>query len=668
MLKLRKFSSNAVSSKLNPQTIWSYVKGAFFSRILVENSTTSDLASVSNLLPLVGHQIVQEDVAVANNTHVIPVVAHCTAPDFSIVDEERDRQHHVEPAVRLLVAGVRAALPMVDQILIKSAKQRKTVVAQQHGPFERGRAQKPRVVQRDKIQLVQLVLGGQDQLEVADEADAGGAQPVCALVVVRGEVEVSERGVHVPAVSVQGNQGVAVRTQHEVLQVLRRDVFLDHTQFLHGHCAQQLGHHQVAVLHAKIHQVAEMVDQTLHHAPVQRGVDLLAHKLHVVCAAAFLHQPAVSGFVQPHKTAHLEVVEQLPRGGVRMISSMFLDVSTANCLPLGDRLIFKLRPYSSNELLELQFFVDVVGVLVLLVLAHKVVHVGFGFGEFHLVHTFRSVPVQERFSSEHGTELVSHSSEQLLDRSGVSNKRSRHVQVLRSNRTNGRLDVVWNPFHKVVRVLGLHLVHLVLNLLHRNLTSEESSDSQVSTLSWVRSGHHVLGIEHLLCQFWNSQRSERLRSNRGQWSVTNHEEVQSWEWHKVHSKLSQVGVQLSWETQRGGDTRHNRRNKVVQVAVIWLVQFQSSLADVIKRVPIPEPVPPPKEWVIWKPWSESQPSASLLTTSNTESTSSAPSVVDRAWLQIDQDCSWHVFSAASFVVVNVESGFLNIIGSVVSSV
>ena len=65
----------------------------------------------------------------------------------------------------------------------------------------------------------------------------------------------------------------------------------------------------------------------------------------------------------------------------------------------------------------------------------------------------------------------------------------------------------------------------------------------------------------------------------------------------------------------------------------------------IKSVPIPAPVPPPREWVIWKPsrstdvsrllrdstesvapCRQSQPSASFLTTSSTESTSSAPSV------------------------------------------
>merc|ERR1719247_813824 len=46
----------------------------------------------------------------------------------------------------------------------------------------------------------------------------------------------------------------------------------------------------------------------------------------------------------------------------------------------------------------------------------------------------------------------------------------------------------------------------------------------------------------------------------------------------------------------------------------------------MRRVPIPAPVPPPRECVSWKPWRQSQDSASLRTTSSTESMSSAPSV------------------------------------------
>lgn len=52
----------------------------------------------------------------------------------------------------------------------------------------------------------------------------------------------------------------------------------------------------------------------------------------------------------------------------------------------------------------------------------------------------------------------------------------------------------------------------------------------------------------------------------------------------------------------------------------------SSLILLIRRVPIPDPVPPPRLWAIWKPCRQSQASASLRNTSRTVSTNSAPSV------------------------------------------
>merc|ERR1711951_233091 len=66
------------------------------------------------------------------------------------------------------------------------------------------------------------------------------------------------------------------------------------------------------------------------------------------------------------------------------------------------------------------------GILVLLVLGDKVVHVGLGLSELHLVHTLTSVPVQEGLAAEHGCEVLSHALEHLLDGSGVSSEGHGH--------------------------------------------------------------------------------------------------------------------------------------------------------------------------------------------------------------------------------------------------
>ena len=60
--------------------------------------------------------------------------------------------------------------------------------------------------------------------------------------------------------------------------------------------------------------------------------------------------------------------------------------------------------------------------------------------------------------------------------------------------------------------------------------------------------------------------------------------------------------------------------------VIMMRSGYSSRILEMSSVPMPDPVPPPSACVIWKPWRQSQDSASLRTTSRTESMSSAPSV------------------------------------------
>jgi len=67
-------------------------------------------------------------------------------------------------------------------------------------------------------------------------------------------------------------------------------------------------------------------------------------------------------------------------------------------------------------------------------------------------------------------------------------------------------------------------------------------------MSWVGGTHHVLGIEHLLGEFWDSKSSVYLRSSGGKWSETNHEEMESWEWDEVDTEFSEIGVKLTWES------------------------------------------------------------------------------------------------------------------------
>ena len=136
------------------------------------------------------------------------------------------------------------------------------------------------------------------------------------------------------------------------------------------------------------------------------------------------------------------------------------------------------------------------GILVLLVLRDQIVHVGLGLSELHLIHTLTSVPVQESLSAEHGSEVLCHPLEHLLNRSGVARKCNCHLETLWWDVAHGCLDVVWDPLNKVGRVLVLNVQHLFVNLLGGHAASEQGGCRQVAAVTRISSAHHVLGVEH----------------------------------------------------------------------------------------------------------------------------------------------------------------------------
>jgi len=100
-------------------------------------------------------------------------------------------------------------------------------------------------------------------------------------------------------------------------------------------------------------------------------------------------------------------------------------------------------------------------------------------------------------------------------------------------------------------------------------------------VTWVSCAHHVLCVEHLLGEFRHGECSVLLGSAGSERSESDHEEVQSWEWHQVDCHLSQVRVELTWESHAAGDSRHSDGDKMVQVTVGWGGELKGSEADVI---------------------------------------------------------------------------------------
>ncbi len=123
---------------------------------------------------------------------------------------------------------------------------------------------------------------------------------------------------------------------------------------------------------------------------------------------------------------------------------------------------------------------------------------------------------------------------------------------------------------------------MLLNFLHADLTAEDGSDSEISSLSWIRRSHHVLRIKHLLSQLRNTKGTELVASTRCQGSEADHEEVQTRERNHVDSEFSKIRVELTGESETGGDARHDSRDEVVEISVRRSIEFKGTDADIVQ--------------------------------------------------------------------------------------
>jgi hypothetical protein len=190
--------------------------------------------------------------------------------------------------------------------------------------------------------------------------------------------------------------------------------------------------------------------------------------------------------------------------------------------------------------------------------------------------------VEEGLSAEHGGELLTNTLEHLLDGSGVTEEGDWHLEALWWDIADWWLDVVGDPFNEVAGVLVLNIEHLFINLLGGHTATEHCGGSEVATVTWVRGAHHVLGIEHLGSEFWDSECTVLLGATGGKGSETSHEEVETGEGDKVNSKLAEVRVELTWEAEAAGNTRECSWDEVVKVTIGWGGELEGSEANIVE--------------------------------------------------------------------------------------
>jgi hypothetical protein len=128
----------------------------------------------------------------------------------------------------------------------------------------------------------------------------------------------------------------------------------------------------------------------------------------------------------------------------------------------------------------------------------------------------------------------------------------------------------------------LDVEHLFIDFFGGHSSSEHSRSGKVSTVSRVRSAHHVLGVEHLLGELRDGEGSVLLGSSGGKGGETNHEEMESGERNKVDGELSQIGVKLTRESEAASNTGHSSRDQMVQITVGGGGELKGSEANIVE--------------------------------------------------------------------------------------
>ena len=80
--------------------------------------------------------------------------------------------------------------------------------------------------------------------------------------------------------------------------------------------------------------------------------------------------------------------------------------------------------------------------------------------------------MEESLPSEHSSELLGDTLEELLDGGGVTNEGGGHLESTGRDIADGGLHVVGDPFDEVAAVLVLDVQHLLVHLLHRHASTE----------------------------------------------------------------------------------------------------------------------------------------------------------------------------------------------------
>jgi hypothetical protein len=85
-----------------------------------------------------------------------------------------------------------------------------------------------------------------------------------------------------------------------------------------------------------------------------------------------------------------------------------------------------------------------------------------------------------------------------------------------------------------------------------------------------------------LGELGDGEGSVLLRSTRSEGSKSDHEEVKTGEGDKVDSELSEIGIELTGESEAASNTGHNGRDEVIQISKGGGGELEGSEADIVE--------------------------------------------------------------------------------------
>ena len=101
-------------------------------------------------------------------------------------------------------------------------------------------------------------------------------------------------------------------------------------------------------------------------------------------------------------------------------------------------------------------------------------------------------------------------------------------------------------------------------------------------MAGVSCAHHVLSIPHLLSQFRDSQCSVLLGAPGRQGGKADHKEVETGKGHQIDCQLTQVSIQLTWESEAARNSGHNDRDQVIEITECGCSKLKRTKAYVVK--------------------------------------------------------------------------------------